>query len=80
MGLGLLTSMAAGTGSWWFGYPFLTTHSRYLELPILGKIPLASALIFDLGVFALVVGATVLILVALAHQSLRTRPRPAEDE
>ncbi len=80
MGLGLLTSTATGVGSWWFGYPFLTTHSRYLELPVLGKIPLASALIFDLGVFALVVGATVLILVALAHQSLRSRPRAAEGE
>ena len=29
------------------------------------------ALLFDIGVFMLVVGSTVLILVALAHQSLR---------
>jgi multicomponent K+:H+ antiporter subunit A len=34
-------------------------------------VPAASALLFDLGVFALVVGSTVLILVALAHQSIR---------
>jgi multicomponent K+:H+ antiporter subunit A len=33
--------------------------------------PTASALLFDLGVFTLVVGATVLVLIALAHQSLR---------
>jgi multicomponent K+:H+ antiporter subunit A len=32
---------------------------------------MASALLFDLGVFVLVVGATVLILVAIAHQSIR---------
>ena len=39
--------------------------------------PLATALLFDLGVFVLVVGATVLILVAIAHQSLRgPRARP----
>ena len=31
-------------------------------------------LLFDLGVYLLVIGATLLILVALAHQSLR-RPR-----
>ena len=31
-------------------------------------------LLFDLGVYMLVVGATVLMLVAIAHQSLR-RPR-----
>ncbi|WGD31901.1 monovalent cation/H+ antiporter subunit A [Ancylobacter sp. WKF20] len=72
MGLGLLTAVGTGVGSWVFGYPFLTTHFQYLDLPVLGKIPLASALLFDLGVFALVVGATVLILIALAHQSLRS--------
>jgi multicomponent K+:H+ antiporter subunit A len=72
MGLGLLTSCATGVGSWWFGYPFLTSHFQYVELPLIGKMPAASALLFDLGVFALVVGATVLILIALAHQSLRS--------
>jgi multicomponent K+:H+ antiporter subunit A len=53
------------------GYPFLTSHSRYLELPLIGKVPTATALLFDLGVYFLVVGATVLILIALAHQSIR---------
>ncbi len=72
MGLGLLTSAATGVGSWWFGYPFLTSHFQYVELPFIGKMPTASALLFDLGVFLLVVGATVLILIALAHQSLRS--------
>jgi multicomponent K+:H+ antiporter subunit A len=38
---------------------------------LIGKVPAASALLFDLGVFLLVVGSTVLILVALAHQSIR---------
>jgi multicomponent K+:H+ antiporter subunit A len=33
-------------------------------------------LLFDLGVFVLVVGAAVLILVALAHQSRRGHRRP----
>jgi multicomponent K+:H+ antiporter subunit A len=32
---------------------------------------------FDIGVYMLVVGATVLMLVALAHQSLRSYRRPA---
>ncbi|GAB4066025.1 monovalent cation/H+ antiporter subunit A [Ancylobacter sonchi] len=71
MGFGLLIAGATGAGSWWFGYPFLTTHARYLDWPIVGKFPVASALMFDLGIFAVVVGATVLMLVALAHQSLR---------
>ena len=42
--------------------------------------PAATALIFDLGVFALVMGATILMLVAIAHQSLRSRRREREEE
>lgn len=71
MGTGLLTASATGIGAWFLGYPFLTSHFRYLELPLIGKVPAATALLFDLGVFMLVVGSTVLILVALAHQSIR---------
>jgi multicomponent K+:H+ antiporter subunit A len=70
-GAGLLMAAATGAGSWLFGYPFLTSHSRYVDLPLIGEVPLASALLFDLGVFSLVVGATVLMLIALAHQSIR---------
>ncbi|WP_377298380.1 monovalent cation/H+ antiporter subunit A [Rhizobium sp. SGZ-381] len=73
MGGGLLTALATGVGAWFLGYPFLTSHFRYVELPLIGKMPAATALLFDLGVFSLVVGSTVLILVALAHQSVRIR-------
>ena len=72
IGLGLLVAVGTGAGAWLFGHPFLTSTFRYVELPLLGAVPLASALLFDLGVFLLVVGATALILVALAHQSIRT--------
>lgn len=68
LGLALLT----GLGAWLAGYPFLTTHTAHVTLPWLGEIHLPSAFIFDLGVFALVVGASLLILVALAHQSVRS--------
>ena len=54
------------------GYPFLTTHTAHLHLPLLGEVHVPSALFFDIGVFALVVGATLLILTALAHQSMRS--------
>jgi multicomponent K+:H+ antiporter subunit A len=78
--LGLLTSALTGMGSWVFGYPFLTSHFQYVDLPLIGKIPLASALLFDLGVFLLVIGATVLMLIALAHQSIRShRAAPREE-
>jgi multicomponent K+:H+ antiporter subunit A len=73
MGTGLLVAAVTGMGSWLLGYPFLTSHSRYMDLPLIGKVPAATAMLFDLGVFLLVVGSTVLILVALAHQSVRIK-------
>jgi multicomponent K+:H+ antiporter subunit A len=76
---GLLCASATGMGAWLFGYPFLSTYFQYLKLPIVGDVPMASALLFDIGVFAVVVGTTALILVALAHQSIRSprTPRPS---
>ncbi len=74
IGVGLLLAMGTGAGSLLFGRPFLTSHFQLVEIPLLGQLPLASAVLFDLGVFSVVVGATTLILIALAHQSLR-RPR-----
>ena len=71
IGLGLLLAAMTGMGAWFFGYPFLSSHSQYLDFPIIGAVPFATALFFDLGVFGLVVGATVLMLIALAHQSIR---------
>ena len=84
IGAGLLIATAAGAGAWFFGHPFLTSYFQYVDIPWLGELPAATAMIFDLGVFVLVVGATVLMLIALAHQSIRTprqvRPdaRPAD--
>jgi multicomponent K+:H+ antiporter subunit A len=71
VGIGLLLAAGTGTGAWLFGAPFLTSYVDHAQLPILGKVPLSSALAFDIGVFALVVGVTVLMLIALAHQSVR---------
>ena len=81
IGMGLLLASGTGLAAWLFGRPFLTSYFAYAELPLVGKVPTASALLFDIGVFALVVGATLLMLVALAHQSVRAHravPRPAE--
>ena len=72
IGLGLLCAAFTGMGAWLFSHPFLTSYFQYLDLPAIGKVPAATALLFDLGVFAVVVGATVLILIALAHQSVRS--------
>jgi len=79
MGFGLCAALFTGAGAILFGYPFLTSFFSYIEIPLIGKMAAASALIFDIGVFALVVGATVLMLIAIAHQSVR-RYRIREQE
>jgi multicomponent K+:H+ antiporter subunit A len=71
MGAGLI--LAGGVGAFGlFNRPFLSSSFAYLEIPWIGSVPLASAMLFDVGVFALVVGATVLILIVIAHQSVRS--------
>jgi len=68
---GLLFALGTGLGAIAVGYPFLTSHTFHLTLPLAGEVHIASAMFFDIGVFALVVGATMLILTAIAHQSVR---------
>jgi multicomponent K+:H+ antiporter subunit A len=72
IGLGLLIALATGLGALFWGYPFLTSHTAHLTLPVVGEIHVASALFFDIGVFTLVVGSTMLILTGIAHQSVRS--------
>ncbi len=78
IGFGLIMASLTGMGSFLFGYPFLTSYFQYTELPFIGEMPTASALLFDLGVFSLVVGSVVLMLIAIAHQSLRVKSRPQQ--
>ncbi|MGE0874965.1 MAG: monovalent cation/H+ antiporter subunit A [Burkholderiales bacterium] len=65
-GAGIAVAGATGIGAWFYGAPFLTSAHGYAGIPLLGSVPLASAIAFDLGVYLVVVGATLLMLVALA--------------
>ncbi len=71
--VGQLLAVATGLGSVVIGYPFLTSHTAHVRLPVFGEVHFPSAMFFDFGVFSVVVGSTMLILTALAHQSLRSR-------
>jgi multicomponent K+:H+ antiporter subunit A len=71
VGAGLLLVLGTAAGAFVVGYPLLTSHTFHLSVPVLGELHIGSAMFFDLGVFCLVLGSTLLILVALAHQSIR---------
>lgn len=69
---GVLIATLTGIGSWLFGYPFLTTSFTYVSLPLVGKFELATAMIFDTGVYITVVGATLLMLAQLGNLAQTT--------
>jgi multicomponent K+:H+ antiporter subunit A len=65
IGYGLLIAVVTGLASWLFKHPFLTSTFRHIHWPLVGEFELASAMAFDLGVYLVVVGATLLILINL---------------
>jgi multicomponent K+:H+ antiporter subunit A len=63
---GLFAAALTGAASVLLGYPFLTSSFVHPVLPIIGEVPIASAAFFDLGVFMIVVAATMLATIAPA--------------
>lgn len=78
IGSGIGIATLSGLGSWVFGHTFLSSWFDYFYLPVIGKFELASAMVFDLGVYLTVVGATMLILANLGQ--LTTSERPIQKE
>jgi multicomponent K+:H+ antiporter subunit A len=68
---GVLIAVATGLGSLLFGAPFLTSSFGHFHLPLIGEFELATAMLFDLGVAAVVVGAVMMALAQLAHVAQR---------
>ena len=69
IGCGLAIAGLTGLGAFAFGRPFLTSAFGHPVVPVLGELPLATAALFDLGVYITVVGATMLMLSALGAAS-----------
>lgn len=58
---GLAVTVGSGLGALLFGEQFLSQDYTYVHLPLFGEVELASALVFDLGIFCVVVGGLLLI-------------------
>ena len=67
IGIGLLFAVVTGMLSMFFDYPFLTQFFGYFHFPIFGEVELTTALTFDLGVYLVVVGAAMTIILAVAE-------------
>jgi multicomponent K+:H+ antiporter subunit A len=74
--LGILMAAFTGLGSLVIGYPFLTTAFTHLHIPLIGEVELATALLFDVGVYITVVGATLLMLSQLGNLAQTIEPDP----
>lgn len=73
IGTGLVIAGLTGLGAWFWGRPFLTSAHFYVSPPILGEMHLATAALFDVGVYITVVGATMLLISVLGdsrHSSM----------
>jgi len=71
IGWGVTIAGLCGVGSWFVARPFMTTNFGYFKLPFIEKFELATAAIFDLGVFLTVVGAVMLALASISRIAIR---------
>jgi multicomponent K+:H+ antiporter subunit A len=80
VGTGLAIALLTGLGSFVFQHPFLSSAFGHPVVPVLGELPLATAALFDLGVYITVVGATLLtlsVLGAASKEAVTGAPRTA---
>ncbi|MGE8571730.1 MAG: monovalent cation/H+ antiporter subunit A [Acinetobacter amyesii] len=81
IGIGLTIAGLTGIAAWLWGRPFLTSAHIYVSPPILGEMHLASAALFDTGVYITVVGATMLMISVLgdSRHSSMSGPVPRDE-
>lgn len=78
IGMGLTIAGLTGVAAWFWSRPFLTSAHIYVSPPVIGEMHLASAALFDVGVYVTVVGATMLMISVLgdSRHSSMTGPVP----
>ncbi len=71
IGTGVLIAGFTGIGSWFVTKPFLTSDFTYVRISPFEKFELATAALFDVGVFLCVVGAVMLSLESFSRLARR---------
>jgi multicomponent K+:H+ antiporter subunit A len=79
LGAGVLVAGLTGLGSFLFGRPFLTSSFGYFHVPLVGEVELATAILFDIGVFLTVVGTVLLSLSQIARVERRAERKPVPE-
>jgi multicomponent Na+:H+ antiporter subunit B len=77
---GLLVAALTGVGALLLGFPFLTSDYGYITTPLTGEFEWATALVFDIGVFLVVVGMTNTVIYSLAEARDLNTPKDTKGE
>ena len=72
LGGGLSLALLTGLAGWVWGDAFLESAYIEIELPLLGTLKASSALPFDIGVFAVVVGLVAALVTAFGAKTETT--------
>lgn len=75
LGIGLLLAQLTAVGGWVVKGSFLESAKVDLQLPVFGEVHLASPMLFDLGVYVVVVGLVITVLTTLGAEE----PAPVTD-
>ncbi|MEO1138092.1 MAG: monovalent cation/H+ antiporter subunit A [Pseudomonadota bacterium] len=78
IGAGVLVAGLTGVGSWFVAKPFLTSDFTYVRIPPFKEFELATAALFDVGVFLAVVGAVMLSLESFSRLARRADTADSE--
>ena len=78
IGAGVLVAGFTGIGSWFVAKPFLTSDFTYVRIPPFQEFELATAALFDVGVFLAVVGAVMLALESFSRLARRAHEPETE--
>lgn len=68
LGTGLLMAASAGVIGLVVGDPFMTGQWVEIKLSFFGKLKLGTPLLFDVGVYLVVIGMTLMVVYALAEE------------
>jgi len=68
VGIGLALTVTTGAAAWLTGGEFLKSGKLSLDLPVLGTVKTTTALVFDIGVYLVVVGLVVGMLLSLGQE------------
>ncbi|NEA28446.1 MnhB domain-containing protein, partial [Actinomadura bangladeshensis] len=79
LGGGLGIAVATGAGGWASGGEFLTSRKLGGTVPVLGRVDIPTNMLFDAGVYFLVLGLVLMILTTLGA-SLEEPEDPRESE